>query len=147
MGKGSTARLVKFSIKYPMKPGFLLVWAMSAIFILSSHLLAQQLPREQWGAPAVSVSHAAGRWTIAGRKNRVTLNETDLAMEIQAGSAKWAMVASSANDMLVKRKGEEFYLRLADAGNISIVPYDTGFKTGVKISLVHWKRKSAELDL
>jgi len=49
--------------------------------------------------------------------------------------------------MLVKARGEEVSLRLADAKRISVVPYDTGFKTGVKISLAGWKQKPNDLDL
>src|SRR5262249_26308648 len=111
--------------------------ALITFFIVAFHtlLLAQQLPREQWGAPLVTVSHGEGKWVIAGKKNRVTLNESELALSVRAGPANWAMVPSSAKDMLVKSRGEEFYLRLADARKIEIKPYDTGFKTGVKISL------------
>src|SRR5215467_360351 len=121
-------------------------------FVICAPSFAQQLPREQWGAPAVSVSHAGGKWIVAGRKNKVTINESDFALGVQAGPANWAMVPSSAEDMLVRSRGEEFYLRLADARRIEIEPYDTGFKTGVKISLGEWRHngslnKGAELDL
>ena len=111
-----------------------------AFFAIACHALsfAQRLPREEWGAPAVNVSRAEGKWIIAGKKNKVTLNESDFALSVQAGPAKWAMVPSSAKDMLVRSRGEEFYLRLADARKIEIEPYDTGFKTGVKISLGEW---------
>src|SRR5881394_2177209 len=103
----------------------------AAVLFLSSLLWAQQLPREQWGAPLVTVSHADGKWVMAGKKHKVTLNESDLAMTVQAGPATWAMVPSSAKDLLVKSRGEEFYLRLADAQKIAITRYDPGFKTGV----------------
>jgi Family of unknown function (DUF5696) len=125
-----------------------------AFFTVACHAMsfAQRLPREEWGAPAVVVSRAEGKWIIAGKKNKVTLNESDFALSVQAGPAKWAMVPSSAKDMLVRSRGEEFYLRLADARKIDIEPYDTGFKTGVKISLGEWRHngllnKGAELDL
>src|SRR5258705_4096665 len=49
------------------------------------------------------------------------------------------MVPSSANDMLVKLKGEAAYLRLAAAQKRTITRYDTGFKTGVKIALSGWR--------
>ncbi|HKC66071.1 MAG TPA: DUF5696 domain-containing protein [Pyrinomonadaceae bacterium] len=117
------------------------------VLIFSTLAVAQKLPREEWGAPAVAVTHAGGKWVIAGKKNKVTLNESDLALRVQAGAAEWMMTPSSAKDMLVKMKDEEFYLRLADAKKISIVPYDTGFKTGVKISLSQWQHKGATLDL
>jgi hypothetical protein len=45
------------------------------------------------------------------------------------------MVPSSAKDLLVRARGDEFNLRLADAGEIKIAPYDTGFKRGVKLTL------------
>ena len=122
---------------------------MSLLLVTTSFppLLAQQLPREQWGAPVVKVSHEGRKWIIAGKKNRVTLNEGDLALAVQAGAVQWTMLPSGANDMLVKSRGKEFYLRLADAQNISIVPYDTGFRTGVKIILQNWKQRLRSLDL
>jgi hypothetical protein len=113
---------------------------------------ARQLPREQWGAPAVAVSRAAGKWTIAGKKNKVTLDESDLSIKVQTPAAAWGMVPSSSKDVLVRSRGEEFYLRLADAKRISVTPYDTGFATGVKIKLGGWKRagpkaRGEDLDL
>src|SRR5687767_9327906 len=92
--------------------------------LLIKPMAAQKLPREQWGAPAVSVTHETGKWTIAGKRNKVTLNEADLALSVETEAGQWTMVASSANDMLVKSEGSEFPLRLADAKKISIVPYD-----------------------
>jgi hypothetical protein len=125
-----------------------------AVFTFACHALsfAQKLPREEWGAPMVNVSRAEGKWIIAGKKNKVMLNESDLALSLQAGPATWAMVPSSAKDMLVRSRGEEFHLRLADARKIEIESYDTGFKTGVKISLGEWRsngllNKGAEIDL
>jgi hypothetical protein len=108
---------------------------------------AQQLAREQWGAIPVAVSHAGGKWIVAGKTNRVTLNETNLALTIQAGTAQWTMMPSQSGDMLVRSKGEQLSLRLADAKKISIVPYDAAFKTGVKISLSGWQQLDLELFL
>jgi hypothetical protein len=83
----------------------------------------------------VAVTHAAGKWTIAGTKNTVLLNESDLAIEIKAGPADWKMMPSSNRDMRVTAGSDKFYVRLADAGNIQIAPYETGFKKGVRIVL------------
>ena len=124
-----------------------LVTAVTAILIVLSHAAAQKLPREQWGAPAVSVTHEAGKWIIAGKRNKVTMNDTDLALSVVAEGAQWSMVPSSAKDMLVKSQGSEFPLRLADAKKISIVPYDTGFRTGVKITFGNWQHGGRPLDL
>jgi hypothetical protein len=94
-----------------------------------------QITPEQWGAPPVQVSHTAGRWTIAGRKNTVVLDEKDFSIVVHAGPASWKMVPSSSRDMLVRAAGDEFHLGLAGAGLQQITPYRTGFKTGVKIVL------------
>lgn len=113
---------------------------------------AQPASREQRGAPLVNVSHANGKWLIAGRENQVTLNDSDLAIGIQAGPVTWNLAPSEADDMVVKAKGEEFNLRLTDAEKIDITKYDTGFKTGVKIRLERFRdngllNKGGELDL
>jgi hypothetical protein len=62
----------------------------------------QVLPREKWGAPPVNVSHSGGKWTIAGRKQSVSLNDNSFAIEIHAGPATWAMLSSTTNDMIVR---------------------------------------------
>jgi uncharacterized protein DUF5696 len=66
---------------------------------------------------------------------------------VDAGSTEWTMVPSAPKDMLVKSRGKESYLRLADAKKISIVPYDTGFRTGLKIILGNWMQGRRNLDL
>jgi hypothetical protein len=98
------------------------------------------LSREDRGMPAVKVVHTGDSWTIAGRRTTVILDAKSLALHVQAGPAAWDMVPSAATDMRVKTGDEEFFVRLADAEKISIVPYDTGFKTGVKIILNLWPR-------
>jgi hypothetical protein len=115
-------------------------WAGVCVLLLTIPLFAQQgqlprLPREQWGAPPVTVSHVGAQWTIAGKTQKVALDETNLAMAVEAGPVTWQMGPSCDKDMLVKAGGKEFYLRLADAGRINITPYDTGATTGVKIRL------------
>ena len=95
----------------------------------------------------MGVSHADGKWTIAGKKQTVTLDEKTLGLEVNAQSILWKMPASSTNDMIVKQDGREFPLRLTDAGKISIAPYDTGFKTGVKIILSDWLKSDLKLYL
>src|SRR5262252_5075831 len=117
-----------------------------AVFV-SIPIRAQQLSRDEWGAMPVSVSHQNGNWIIAGRKHQVTLNERSLAIHIEAGAARWSMLASTQHDMLVKSGREEFATGLSQAKRIEIVPYDAGFKTGLKISLSSWSHNSNNLDL
>ena len=118
-----------------------------ATVILSAPLYAQQLPREQWGAMSVTVTHTGGKWIITGKNSKVILNETDLALQVHAGGAQWDMLPSAAGEMFVRAKGEDVSLRLADARRITIVPYDTGFKTGLKIALSNWQLKGGTYDL
>jgi Family of unknown function (DUF5696) len=108
---------------------------------------AQELAREQWGAPAVNVSQTNGKWTIAGKRNTVTLNESDLAMKVQAASVVWQMVPSTPTDMLVRANDRDTYVRLADAAQKTITRYDTGFKTGVKVVLSGWRNLDLALIL
>jgi hypothetical protein len=122
--------------------------ACAALFgISAAHCAEQQLSRDQWGAPLVRVSHADGKWTVAGKRQSVILTESNLAVEIRAAGAVWNLAGSRTNDMLVKAAGKEFSLRLADAEKIEIEPYDTGFKAGVKITLSDWQHERAKLDL
>ena len=95
----------------------------------------------------VTVLHEGGNWIIAGKKHKVTLNEHNFAINIETGSTKWSTVASSSHDMLVKTRTDEFATGLAQAKTVRIVPYDAGFKTGVKISLSDWSQESIKLDL
>ena len=111
-----------------------------AFWMTATSAFGQETPREQWGAPLVAVSHDNGVWTIRGQKHIVTLNAADLALRIEAGPVAWQMAPSKTDDMLVKAHGEQFPLRLVDAGRTEIEPYDTGFKTGVKITLDAWRR-------
>ena len=117
------------------------------IACVCSTVSAQQLPREQWGAMPVAVSHNAGKWVIKGKHNQVTLTESSLALAIQAGPTQWNLKPSIAGDMLAKSKGEDISLRIADAKKITIVPYDIGFKTGLKISASGWQQKGINIDL
>src|SRR4051812_47851058 len=45
---------------------------------------AQELQREQWGAPEVTARRTADEWVITGKKNRFTISESDLGIKVQA---------------------------------------------------------------
>jgi len=114
--------------------------------------LAQTLPREEWGAMPVTVSHADGQWRIVGKKQTLVIEDSDLSLRVEAGPAHWTMVSSGANDMRVRSSAGDATLRLADALEKSIVPYDAAFKTGVKIELSGWfdpdpRKRAAPIDL
>ena len=128
---------------------YLRVLCVSAMMLSSfaARVIAQELSREQWGAPPVTVSHEGNKWMIAGKKTNVTLNENDLALNVRSSNAVWEMVASPANDLLVRSKGADLSLRLAEARKKTITRYDTGFKTGVKIVLSGWRNLDLSLVL
>jgi len=108
---------------------------------------AQQLSRDQWGAMPITVSHRGDAWLIEGKTNSVTLNGKSLGLSVKAGESLWTTLPSTIGDTLVKSAGRDFSLRLADAKKISIVPYETGFKTGVKITLSDWQANNASIPL
>ena len=119
------------------------------LFFLSlcAAVSAQPLARADWGAPLVKVSPAQGQWTIAGRKQKVTIDTLTFALAVNAQSVVWKMSPSGTNDLTVKYHGQEFALGLTAANEISIEPYDTGFKTGVKITLGQFRHNADILDL
>jgi hypothetical protein len=92
---------------------------------------------------AVTITHPDGRWSIVGRTVSVTLDERTLGIEIAAGPARWAVAPSTANDMRVRADGQDFQVALADARSIAIVPYETGFKSGVKLTLGRWRQPAS----
>jgi hypothetical protein len=94
-------------------------------------------PRESL-APRVTVTEQKDAWRIAGQKNTVSLRKADLALQVQAGGTLWSLLPSTAGELLVKSGGQERSLRLADAREIAIVPYRTGFRTGLKLALSGW---------
>jgi hypothetical protein len=109
------------------------------VALLAAALLPaqQQSPpgRAERGAMLVDVTRSGDQWLIAGKKHRVTLNASTLAVKVDAGPVTWTLAPSLKDDMLVRSRGEEFFVRLADAGRIHIEPYDAGFKTGLKLVL------------
>ena len=119
---------------------WLVLFFLTVSFSLSAQPAGAPLTRADWGATPVVVVHTADKWMIAGFKQTVTLDASNLALEVSAQSVDWKMFPSGTNDMIVKFHGREFPLRLADAGKISIKPYDTGFKTGVLVTLSDWKQ-------
>ena len=128
---------------------YLRVLGVSAVMLysFSALVVTQELSREQWGAPLVTVSHEGNKWKIAGKKTTVTLNENDLALNIRNGNAVWQMTASPSNDLLVRSNGADLSHRLAEARKKTITRYDTGFKTGVKIVLSGWRGLDLSLVL
>jgi Family of unknown function (DUF5696) len=103
--------------------------------------------REEWGAPPVVVTHEGKQWRIAGSKNTAVMDEKTFALTIEAGTTHWAMAASESDDIVVGVAGRDDTLRLTDAGRVRITPYDTGYKTGIRISLEDFVHHGMDLSL
>ncbi len=106
----------------------------AAVMLMSCPQLCSQT-RGEWGAPPVTVSRQDGRWIVAGKRQVFALDAKTLQMSIQTGQTAWKMVPSSTADLLVRAADDEFRLALAEASEIRIEPWETGFKTGVRMSL------------
>ncbi len=103
--------------------------------------------QDDWGAPKVQVSQEQGRWIVKGLRNRFELDPSDLQMTVSAAGRAWSMVPSSGGDLIVENAGERLSLRLADAGKKDVSPYQTGFKSGLKIALEEFAGGEKKLDL
>ncbi len=116
------------------------------IFPADSATLAAD-KQNNWGAPEVKVFQREGKWIIEGQRNRIELNPSDLQMTVYARSRTWSMIPSFSGDLIVENSGARLPLRLADAGKKEISPYQTGFKTGIKIALEGFTCKDKKIDL
>jgi hypothetical protein len=56
----------------------------------------------------VTVAHAEKQWTITGHRNTVSLDETTLAVMVQAESKSCHFVPSSSEDVLVDLEAMSF---------------------------------------
>ena len=107
---------------------------------------AADVTQDDYGQPRIQVRQKGGRWIVRGRKNRVEVNSSDLQMNVHAGDSTWPTVASFAGDLVVETSGKRCSLRLADAAERTIAPYETGFKTGVKIALAGFSHEGEQID-
>ncbi len=111
------------------------------VFLADSATLAaapvpvQVADQNNWGAPKVQAFQREGKWIIEGQRNRIELNPSDLQMTVYTQRQTWSMIPSFRGDLIVENSGARLSLRLADAEKKEISPYQTGFKTGIKIAL------------
>src|SRR5690349_15977036 len=94
---------------------------------------------------SIEVANQNGAWTITGKKQVIIFKESDLSVRIKAGNVNWNLVPSGTSDMIVKKDGKEFTVRLADAGKRKVEPYDPGSKKGIMITLDGWKGTDCRL--
>ena len=80
-------------------------------------------------------THTGNQWTLQGHHTEVHFDQADFALSVQAGPVMWQMLPSSTQDLTVSAGGDQFQLKLTEAGNIQVTPYETGFKSGIKMVL------------
>ncbi|NLH16173.1 MAG: hypothetical protein GX455_06315 [Phycisphaerae bacterium] len=107
----------------------------------------EEQTQTDWGRPKVEVKQDGDRWIIQGQRLSVSLHSKDLAIQVKEGNNVWPMEGSTAGDLTVGFGGPTTVLRLADAKKIEITPYETGFKTGVKIGLSEYLHQDKPVEL
>ncbi|MDR6781577.1 hypothetical protein ABIE26_001935 [Pedobacter africanus] len=117
---------------------WIIAMAICPAFLFAQAKETPKLSRADWGAMETTVSVSNGQWLIKGKKQEVSLNAGNLALAVKAGPASWTMVPSAADDMTVKAEGKMQKVRLADARDKKVIPYDAGYKTGVQLILKGW---------
>jgi hypothetical protein len=86
------------------------------------------------------ISHSGTQWTIRGHNTHVVhFDQSNFVLTVQSGPVTWTMLPSSSNDLTVASGGDVLHFKLTDAGNIQIAPYETGFKSGIRIILDHFR--------
>jgi len=132
--------------------GLLFLVPMYVFLADSATLAAESVPvqaadQNNWGAPKVQVFQREGKWIIEGQRNRIELNPSDLQMTVYTQRQTWSMIPSFRGDLIVENSGARLSLRLADAGKKEISPYQTGFKTGIKIALENFVYGDKKVDV
>jgi len=114
------------------------------MFLAASGALAGQ---DGGGAPKVQVLQKQDKWAINGLRNQVELDPLNLQMTVHTKSGTWSMIPSFQGDLVVENSGKRLALRLADAGKKEISPYQTGFKSGLKIALDNFTHEDENVDV
>ncbi|MHC4438325.1 MAG: hypothetical protein ACYS3S_13270, partial [Planctomycetota bacterium] len=94
-----------------------------------------KLTQLEWGDPNVTVRQDAAQWIIHGERLTVVVDSNSLAMRIKDKDIIWNIEGSTQRDLTIEHDGRNIPLRLRDAKKITIEPYETGFKSGIKIRL------------
>lgn len=97
----------------------------------------EQAPRDQWNGMPVTVTTTDTKSgqvvTIAGKRQRVTLNVDTLEIEVQSAAGRWRFLPSR-QDLTIRVGEQESTVTLAEARK-EIQTSDPGYRTGVEIRL------------
>jgi len=116
-------------------------------FVFSEGIFAEKPLQTEWGQPKVEVQKSDSQWTIQGKRLAVIFNSDTFAIQVKDKDVIWNLEESSKGDLIVEREGQKIPLRLGDAKNVDIMPYETGFKSGLKIKLTDYSYQNTQLDL
>lgn len=124
------------------------IWIWVALgFSVTFATAGEEQTQTDWGRPKVEVKQDGDQWTLQGQRLSVSIRSNDLAMQVKEGNTVWPMEGSTAGDLTADAGGQSVALRLADAKKIEITPYETGFKTGVKIRLSEYVHQDKPVDI
>lgn len=115
--------------------------------VFSEGIFAEKPLQIEWGKPKVRVLQSGSQWTIQGKRLTVIFSSDTFAIQVKDKNVIWNLEESGKGDLIVERKGQKIPLRLGDAKNIDITPYETGFKSGLKIKLTDYSFQDTQLDL
>ncbi len=127
---------------------FELIWILGMLGILATQATAgEERTQTEWGRPQVEVKQEEDFWIIRGQRLRISLQSSNLSIQVKDSDTTWSMEGSTAGDLTVGTGGQTIALRMADAKKIEINPYETGFKAGVKIRLSEYLHQDKPIDL
>jgi hypothetical protein len=115
--------------------------------VTCSTVFGAELPQTDWGRPKVEVRQSGDQWILQGQRLTVSIRSGDLAIQVKDPDTSWSLEGSKPGDLTVNSAGQSISLRLADAKKIEITPYETGFKTGIKVQLGEFVFQDKPVDV
>jgi len=106
-----------------------------------------KLTQTEWGDPKVEVKQDETQWIIQGKRLTVVIDPNTLAMQVRDKDISWNIEGSTKGDLTIEYSGRNIPLRLKDAKQIKIEPYETGFKSGIKIQLNDYVHEDKLLEI
>jgi len=111
------------------------------------YVCSGKLAQLEWGNPKVNVKQDASQWIIQGERLTVVIDSNTLAMQVRDKDISWNIEGSTQGDLTIEHDGRNIPLCLKNAKQIKIVPYETGFKSGIKIQLDNYVHQDKLLEI
>jgi len=117
------------------------------IMLSWDYVCSGKLAQLEWGNPKVNVKQDASQWIIQGERLTVVVDSNTLAMQVRDKDISWNIEGSTPGDLTIEHSGRNIPLCLKDAKQIKIEPYETGFKSGIKIQLNGYLHEDELLEI